>query len=174
MQDKELRQQLSQIQQLQEQAGAPPPSTTNEIRRLREELEDLRHENTGVKRSLEYEKAETDRLTHEVAAEKLKTRQVWYCVCVCVGGCVRACVSVGVCVCVFVDVHACECVRACVCVFVCVCVCVRACMCVCVWYVYVCLCVCKSFLLFSWSVGWKNYTLQLTTIMAKFKGQGVK
>ena len=31
MQDKELRQQHSQIQQLQERAGAPPPSTTNEI-----------------------------------------------------------------------------------------------------------------------------------------------
>ena len=110
MQDKELRQQHSQIQQLQERAGAPPPSTTNEIRRLREELEDLRHENTGVNRSLEYEKAETDRLTHEVAAEKLKTRQVWYwprghcSFCVCVWMCVCVYVRVCVCVCAYVRV----------------------------------------------------------------------
>ena len=73
--------------------------------------------------------------------------------CVCVRGCVCACIHLCVCVCVCVCLHLCACLLMCVCVCVCVCLlmcvynyvhmrmCVCMCVCVCV---YLCVCACVS------------------------------
>ena len=74
--EKELRSRQSLIKELQQRVGTTPPSTTTEIRRLRDELEDLRLEATKDKRFLTQEKAETERLVEELSVERLKVRQV--------------------------------------------------------------------------------------------------
>ena len=74
--EKELHSRQSLIKELQQRVGTTPPSTTTEIRRLRDELEDLRLEATKDKRLLTQEKVETERLVEELSAERLKVRQV--------------------------------------------------------------------------------------------------
>ncbi len=74
--EKELRTRDSIIQDLQGQAGTVPMGTTNVMRRLRDELEDLRLETAKDKRMLSQEKGESQRLVEELAAERLKVRQV--------------------------------------------------------------------------------------------------
>ena len=74
--EKELHSRQSLIKELQQRVGATPPSTTTEIRRLRDELEDLRLEATKDKRLLTQEKAETESLVEELSLERLKVRQV--------------------------------------------------------------------------------------------------
>ena len=74
--EKELHSRQSLIKELQQRVGTTPPSSTTEIRRLRDELEDLRLEATKDKRLLTQEKAETERLVEELSSERLKVRQV--------------------------------------------------------------------------------------------------
>jgi len=64
------------VSELQQRVGATPQSTTNELRRLRDELEDLSLVASRDKRELGHEKVETNRLTEELSSERLKNRQL--------------------------------------------------------------------------------------------------
>lgn len=74
--EKELRHCNTVITQLKERAGVSSPAATNEIRRLQEQVDDLKHENTEVKRSLDHERRENERLSNDVSSERLRAREV--------------------------------------------------------------------------------------------------
>lgn len=74
--EKELRHRDTLISQLRERGGVSSPAATNETRRLREQLEDMRHELSEVKRSLEHERRENERLSNDVSSERLRAREV--------------------------------------------------------------------------------------------------
>ena len=74
--EKELRANQLLVQDLRAQVGATPQATTHQLRRLRDEMEDLRLEATKDKRLLSQEKVESQRLVEELSAERLKVRQV--------------------------------------------------------------------------------------------------
>ena len=74
--EKEVRHRDTVITQLRQRAGVPSPAATNEARRLQELVDDLRHELAEVKRSLEHERRENERLSSDVSSERLRAREV--------------------------------------------------------------------------------------------------
>ncbi len=75
--EKELRARDEIIERLKQQLGTTSPSVAaRQVRHLKEEIEDLTHELSEIKRSLGQERDENHKLMQSASSERLKTRQL--------------------------------------------------------------------------------------------------
>ena len=75
--ERKLREKDETIDRLRHQVGTASPTTTNrQIRHLKEEVEDVTHELTELKRSLGQERIENQRLMKSASTERVKARQL--------------------------------------------------------------------------------------------------
>ena len=75
--EKEVRLKDETVDRLMQQIGTTSPSVANrQLRHLKEEVEDLNHEMTELKRSLGQERVENQRLLQSASSERVKARQL--------------------------------------------------------------------------------------------------
>ncbi len=75
--EKELRLKDETVERLMQQLGTSSPSVASrQVRHMKEEVEDLSHELTELKRSLGVERVENQRLMQSASSERVKARQL--------------------------------------------------------------------------------------------------